>query len=281
MLAKRIIPCLDCDFGVPEGRVVKGIEFRRITYAGIPWELAAEYDEEGADELVFLDITASHERRETMARVIEKTASNVFIPLTVGGGIRSLEDARKMFNAGADKVSVNTAAITNPELVNELARRFGSQACVVAIDAKRRYLRSEEELRKATMEQRALVETNEGTCWFECSFYGGRKFTGVDALHWANEVEERGAGEILLTSMDRDGTKEGYDLELTAAVCDRVNIPVIASGGCGSLLHLKEVFEVTDASAALAASIFHYKEYTVEEVKRYLKEQGIHVRQNV
>jgi cyclase len=278
MLAKRIIPCLDCDFGVPEGRVVKGIEFQRITYAGIPWELAAEYDEQGADELVFLDITASHERRETMARVIEKTASNVFIPLTVGGGIRSLEDARKMFNAGADKVSVNTAAITNPELVNELASRFGSQACVVAIDAKRRYLRIEEELTKATTEQRELVKTNEGTCWFECSFYGGRKFTGIDALHWANEVEERGAGEILLTSMDRDGTREGYDLELTAAVCDRVNIPVIASGGCGSLVHLKEVFEFTDVSAALAASIFHYKEYTVEEVKRYLKENGVHVR---
>ena len=280
MLAKRIIPCLDCDLGIPEGRVVKGIEFLQIKYAGIPWELAAEYDEQGADELVFLDITASHERRETMAHVIEKTASNVFIPLTVGGGIRSLEDARKMFNAGADKVSVNTAAIANPELVNELAKRFGSQACVVAIDAKRRYLQSEEELKKATMERRELVETNKGTCWFECSFYGGRKFTDVDALHWAKEVEERGAGEILLTSMDRDGTKEGYDLKLTAAVCDRVNIPVIASGGCGLLVHLKEVFEVTDASAALAASIFHYKEYTVEEVKRYLREQGIHVRQN-
>jgi cyclase len=185
-----------------------------------------------------------------------------------------------MFNAGADKVSVNTAAITNPELVNELARRFGSQACVVAIDAKRRSVQSEEDARKAAAEGRELINTKEGTCWFECSFYGGRKFTGVDTLHWANEVEERGAGEILLTSMDRDGTKEGYDLELTAAVCDRVNIPVIASGGCGSLEHLKEVFEFTDASAALAASIFHYKEYTVEAVKRYLKEQGIHVRQN-
>ena len=185
MLANRIIPCLDCDFGVPEGRVVKGIEFQRITYAGIPWELAAEYDEQGADELVFLDITASHERRETMVNVIEKTASNVFIPLTVGGGIRSLEDARKMFNAGADKVSVNTAAITNPELVNELARRFGSQACVVAIDAKRRYLRSEEEALRAINEQREIVDMKEGKCWFECSFYGGRKFTGVDALKWA------------------------------------------------------------------------------------------------
>ncbi|MDI6884831.1 MAG: imidazole glycerol phosphate synthase subunit HisF [archaeon] len=278
MLAKRIIPCLDCDFGVPEGRVVKGIEFRRITYAGIPWELAAEYDEQGADELVFLDITASHERRETMAQVIEKTASNVFIPLTVGGGILNLEDARKMFNAGADKVSVNTAAIMNPELVNELARRFGSQACVVAIDAKRRYLRSEEEALRAINEQREIVDTKEGKCWFECSFYGGRKFAGFDALKWTKEVAGRGAGEILLTSMDRDGTKDGFDLELTAAVCERVNIPVIASGGCGSPVHIKEVFEFTDASAALAASIFHYKEYTVEEVKRYLKENGILVR---
>jgi len=269
---------LDCDFGVPEGRVVKGIEFQRITYAGIPWELAAEYDEQGADELVFLDITASHERRETMVNVIEKTASNVFIPLTVGGGIRSLEDARKMFNAGADKVSVNTAAITNPELVNELARRFGSQACVVAIDAKRRYLRSEEEALRAINEQREIVDMKEGKCWFECSFYGGRKFTGVDALKWAKEVAGRGAGEILLTSMDRDGTKDGFDLELTGAVCERVNIPVIASGGCGSPVHIKEVFEFTDASAALAASIFHYKEYTVEEVKRYLKENSILVR---
>lgn len=280
MLAKRIIPCLDCDLNVPEGRVVKGIEFQRITYAGVPWQLAANYDEQGADELVFLDITASHERRDTMAHVIEKTASNVFIPLTVGGGIRSAEDARRMFNAGADKVSINTAALLNHELVNEIARRFGSQACVVAIDAKRRYVTEETDARKAADEGRVLVETKEGTCWFECSFYGGRQFTGVDALTWAHEVAQRGAGEILLTSMDRDGTKDGYDLELTKAVCNRVNIPVIASGGCGLPVHLKEVFEVTEASAALAASIFHYKEYTVGEVKRYLNEQGIHVRLN-
>ena len=280
MLAKRIIPCLDCDLNVPEGRVVKGIEFQCITYAGIPWELAADYDEQGADELVFLDITASHERRETMAHVIEKTASNVFIPLTVGGGIRGVEDARKMFNAGADKVSINTAALLNHEIVNEIARRFGSQACVVAIDAKRRYVRTEQELSNAAADGRILIETREGTCWFECSFYGGRQFTGVDAVTWAHEAEQRGAGEILLTSMDRDGTKEGFDLALTEAVCNRVNIPVIASGGCGLPYHLKVVFEVTEASAALAASIFHYKEYTVGEVKRYLKEQGIHVRLN-
>jgi cyclase len=278
MLTKRIIPCLDCDLNVAEGRVVKGIEFKQITYAGIPWKLAAEYDEQGADELVFLDITASHERRETMAHVIEKTASNVFIPLTIGGGIRSVEDARKMFNAGADKVSVNTSALLNHELVTEIAQRFGSQACVVAIDAKRRYVRSEEELSKAEDAGRVLITTKEGTCWFECSFYGGRKFTGVDALTWAREVEERGAGEILLTSMNRDGTKDGFDLELTQAVCDRVNIPVIASGGCGLPVHIKEVFEATEASAALAASIFHYKEYTVHDVKHYLKENGVHVR---
>jgi len=278
MLAKRIIPCLDCDLGVPGGRVVKGVEFKRIKYAGIPWELAAEYDEQGADELVFLDITASHERRETMAKVIEKVASRVFIPLTVGGGIRSIEDAKRVFNAGADKVSVNTAALKKPELVNELAERFGSQACVVAIDAKRRYLRSEEELERAMDAGREIIDTGEGKCWFECSIYGGRKFTGVDALKWAKEVEERGAGEILLTSMDRDGTKDGFDLELTAAVCARVNIPVIASGGCGTPSHIKDVFTYTDASAALAASIFHYKEYSVQDVKRYLKENGIRVR---
>ena len=278
MLAKRIIPCLDCDFGVPEGRVVKGIEFKQIKSAGIPWELAAEYDEQGADELIFLDITASHERRETMAHVIEKTASNVFMPLTVGGGIHSIEDARRAFNAGADKVSVNTAALNNPELVNELAKRFGSQACMVAIDAKRRYVQREEDAGKAIEEGRELIETKEGKCWFECSFYGGRKFTGVDALKWAMEVEERGAGEIMLTSMDRDGTKDGFDLELTSAVCNRVNIPVIASGGCGLPEHIKDVFKFTDASAALAASIFHYKEYTIRAVKQYLKDNGIHVR---
>ncbi|KAF5433629.1 cyclase [Candidatus Methanophagaceae archaeon] len=278
MLAKRIIPCLDCDFGVPGGRVVKGIEFKQIRYAGIPWELAEEYDEQGADELIFLDITASHERRETMAHVIEKTASNVFMPLTVGGGIHRLEDARRAFNAGADKVSVNTAALNNPELVNELAKRFGSQACMVAIDAKRRYVQREEDAGKAIEEGRELIETKEGKCWFECSFYGGRKFTGVDAIKWAMEVEERGAGEIMLTSMDRDGTKDGFDLELTNAICERVNIPVIASGGCGLPEHIKDVFKFTDASAALAASIFHYKEYTIREVKQYLKDNGIHVR---
>jgi len=277
MLAKRIIPCLDCDLAVPQGRVVKGIEFKQIRYAGIPWELAAKYDEQGADEIVFLDITASHERRETMVNVVKKTAENVFIPLTVGGGIRSVEDARKLFLAGADKVSINTAAIKNPKLIAEISKFFGSQACVVAIDAKRRYLRPEE-VERAEREGKIIVETAQGPCWFECSIYGGRKFTGVDAIKWAEEVEALGAGEILLTSMDRDGTKDGYDIELTKAVSERVRIPVIASGGCGSPEHFEEVFKKTRASAALAASIFHYAEHSIGEIKRYLKSKGIPVR---
>ncbi|WP_456487557.1 imidazole glycerol phosphate synthase subunit HisF [Candidatus Alkanophaga liquidiphilum] len=277
MLARRIIPCLDCDLAVPQGRVVKGIEFKRIRYAGIPWELAAKYDEQGADEIVFLDITASHERRETMVNVVRKTAENVFIPLTVGGGIRSVEDARKLFTAGADKVSINTAAIKNPKLVTEISKFFGSQACVVAIDAKRRYLGTKERER-AEKEGKIIVETSQGPCWFECSVYGGRKFTGVDAIRWAMEVEALGAGEILLTSMDRDGTKDGYDIELTKAVSERVRIPVIASGGCGTLEHFEEVFKKTKASAALAASIFHYAEYSIGEIKEFLRSKGIPVR---
>jgi cyclase len=273
MVCKRIIPCLDCDLAVPEGRVVKGIEFKQIRYAGVPWELAKKYYEDGADEIVFLDITASHERRETMVHIIEKTAENVFVPLTVGGGIRTVEDAKKVFNAGADKVSINTAAIQNPNLVNQIAKYFGSQACVVAIDAKRRYVKSPDEAK-----DKIVVKTPEGYCWFECSIYGGRKFTGVDAIKWAMEVEERGAGEILLTSMDRDGTVEGYDLVLTDEVSRRVNIPVIASGGCGNLEHIYEVFTKTQAMAALAASIFHYGTYSIREVKEYLVERGVKVR---
>lgn len=272
MLAKRIVPCLDCDLDVPEGRVVKGVEFKQIRYAGVPWELAEKYDKQGADELVLLDITASHERRETMTHVIKKIVENVFIPITVGGGIRSLGDARKAFNAGADKVSINTAAIKNPDIVNQISRYFGSQACVVAIDAKRRYV---------VEKNREVIDTPEGKCWFECSFYGGRRFTGADAIKWAMEVEKKGAGEILLTSMDRDGTKDGFDLELTAAISDSVNIPVIASGGCGSPEHILKVFRKTNASAALVASIFHYGEYTVREVKEYLKKHEIPIRRAV
>lgn len=269
MLARRIIPCLDCDLGVPEGRVVKGIEFKQIRYAGVPWELAEKYYNDGADELVFLDITASSERRETMTKVIEKVSKNVFIPLTVGGGIRSLKDATKIFRAGADKVTVNTSAIKNPNLVNEIAENYGNQACVVAIDAKRRY---------DNLKDKETIETKEGKCWFECSIYGGKKFTGLDALKWVIEAEKRGAGEILLTSMDRDGTKDGYDIELTKAVAERVKIPVIASGGCGKPEHILEVFQKTNAQAALAASIFHYNEHTITSVKKYLRDNGIHVR---
>ncbi len=273
MLCRRIIPCLDCDLTFPEGRVVKGIEFRQIKYAGIPWELAQKYYKDGADEIVFLDITASHEKRETMTHVIEKTSENVFVPLTVGGGIRTIEDARRAFNAGADKVSVNTAAIKNPTTVNRLARYFGSQACVVAIDAKRRYIGRPKEA-----EGKIVVETPQGPCWYECSIYGGRTFTGLDAIRWAMEVESRGAGEVLLSSMDKDGTKDGYDIPLTQAVNERVSIPVIASGGCGTLEHIHEVFHRTQVSAALAASIFHYETYNIRRVKEFLAEKGDRVR---
>jgi cyclase len=271
MLCKRVIPCLDCDLAVPMGRVVKGIEFEQIRYAGVPWELAERYYLEGADEIVFLDITASRERRETMVHVIERTSERVFVPLTVGGGIRSVEDARRVFNAGADKIAVNTAALQDPGLISRLAETFGSQACVVAIDAKRRRVEGEER-------DRVVVETPEGPVWFECSIYGGKKFTGVDAIRWAMEAEERGAGEILLTSMDRDGTTLGYDLLLTKAVSEAVGIPVIASGGCGSPEHMYEVFQHTGASAALAASIFHYGTHGIREVKEHLARRGIPVR---
>lgn len=273
MLCRRIIPCLDCDLAFPEGRVVKGIEFKGIKYAGIPWQLARKYYEDGADEIVFLDITASHEKRETMIQVIEKTSENVFVPLTVGGGIRTIEDARRAFNAGADKVSINTAAIEKPIIINNLAKYFGSQACVVAIDVKRRYVTGPEEA-----DDKIVIETPEGLCWFECSIYGGRKFTGLDAIKWAMEVEQRGAGEILLTSMDKDGAKEGYDIPLIKSIIERLSVPVIASGGCGCREHISEVFQQTQVSVALAASIFHYRICSIKEVKKYLAMKGIAVR---
>ncbi len=273
LFSKRIIPCLDCDLAVPHGRVVKGVEFKQIKYAGIPWELAKRYYEEGADEIVFLDITASHERRETMTEVIKRASENVFVPLTVGGGISTVENARRVFNAGADKVAINTSAIKNPELINELAKHFGSQACVVAIDAKRRYLTSAEEAKGKT-----VVKTPEGPCWYECSIYGGRKFTGIDAVKWAEEVEQRGAGEILLTSMDRDGTTEGYDIPLTKTISEKVHLPVIASGGCGSVKHISEVLKKTKATAALAASVFHYNVLKISDVKRHLAKMKIPIR---
>jgi len=255
MLAKRIIPCLDCDLSVAEGRVVKGVEFKQIRYAGIPWELAEKYYKEGADEIVFLDITASHERRGTMVDVIKKTAKNVFVPLTVGGGIRDYQSARSVFNAGADKVSINTAAIKRPELISELAKNFGSQAIVLAIDAKK----------------------NPKGEW-ECSIYGGREFTGKSAIAWAKEGENRGAGEILLTSMNRDGTNSGYDIELTRTVAEAVNIPVIASGGAGTPEHIREALVEGKADAALLAGQLHFNKLTIGEIKRYLREKKVAVR---
>jgi cyclase len=254
-LAKRIIPCLDVD----KGRVVKGVKFVGIRDAGDPVEIAKRYDEQGADELVFLDITASAEDRDTMAHVVEEVASQVFIPLTVGGGIRNAADIRRMLNAGADKVAINTAAVANPELVREAAERFGSQCIVVAIDAKQ------------------VNKDGEPPRW-EVFTHGGRKATGIDAVQWAKQVMEYGAGEILLTSMDRDGTRDGFDLALTRAVSEAVSIPVIASGGVGTLDHLVEGIKQGAADAVLAASIFHFGQYTVEEAKRRLADQGLEVR---
>jgi cyclase len=250
MLAKRIIPCLDVD----AGRVVKGVKFVGLRDAGDPVEIARLYDRQGADELCFLDITASHEKREIILDVVARTADEAFMPLTVGGGINRLEEIRKLLRAGADKVSINTGAVARPEFVREAAETFGSQCIVVAIDAKRA-----------------------GNGW-EVFTHGGRKSTEIDACEWADKMTAYGAGEILLTSMDRDGTREGYDLELTRAVSERVSIPVIASGGVGNLEHIFEGLTAGKASAALAASIFHYQEYTIAECKRYLRERGIPVR---
>jgi cyclase len=254
-LAKRIIPCLDVD----KGRVVKGVKFVGIRDAGDPVEIAKRYDEQGADELVFLDITASSEDRETMAHVVEEVASQVFIPLTVGGGIRTAADIRRMLNAGADKVAINTAAVANPELVREAADRFGAQCIVVAIDAKR-------------------VGGDDSPAHWEVFTHGGRKATGLDVVKWARRMMEYGAGEILLTSMDRDGTRDGFDLALTRAVSEAVSIPVIASGGVGNLDHLVVGIKEGAADAVLAASIFHFGQYTVAEAKHYLAAQGIEVR---
>ncbi|MDR0911184.1 MAG: imidazole glycerol phosphate synthase subunit HisF [Methanobrevibacter sp.] len=273
MLTKRIIPCLDCDLQVPEGRVVKGVEFKQIKYAGEPAELAKKYYEDGADEIVFLDITASHERRGTMAHVIEKVTEEVFTPICVGGGIRKVEDYVNMLKAGADKCSTNTAAIHNPELINDASEVVGSQACVIGIDAKRRYVDNPKDA-----PNKNVYESDKGFCWFDCSIYGGREFTGIDAIEWAIECEKRGAGEILLTSMDRDGTKEGYDTTLTKAINNAIDIPVIASGGGGNPEDIYNVFKQTDVNAALAASIFHFNEYPVPVVKKYLNDKGINVR---
>jgi cyclase len=254
-LAKRIIPCLDVD----NGRVVKGVKFVEIRDAGDPVEIARRYDEQGADELTFLDITASSDNRETMVHVVEAVAGQVFIPLTVGGGIREIADVRRMLNAGADKVAINTAAVANPEFVKQAALKFGSQCIVVAIDAKK------------------VSGEGKPDKW-EIFTHGGRKATGLDAVEWAKKMVAYGAGEILLTSMDRDGTKIGFDLPLTRAICDAVNVPVIASGGVGNLDHLVEGITEGKADAVLAASIFHFGEYTIEQAKQRMRDAGIEVR---
>ncbi len=265
MLTKRIIPCLD----VRDGRVVKGVHFVNLRDAGDPVELSRFYNEQGADELVFLDISASPRGHETTLETVSRTAAEVFIPLTVGGGIRSTDDMRNVLRAGADKVGVNTAAVKNPELLGEGARKFGTQCIVCAIDAKRIY---------EERDDRFMVDTSKGRCWFEVYTYGGRTPTGVDAVEWGRRVEELGAGEILLTSMDADGTKDGFDIEMTRTFGRETNIPVIASGGAGVKEHFLEVFQETGCDAALAASVFHYKEYTVEDIKEFLKGGGVAVR---
>lgn len=267
-LAKRVIPCLDVD----AGRVVKGIRFVGVKDAGDPVALARRYARQGADELVFLDITASHEGRKIMNHVVKKVASVIDIPFTVGGGIKNLEDAREILLSGADKVSINTAAVKDPSLITQLMSIFGKQCVVVAIDAKRNY-------DSVTTDGKTIFHDSNGKkFWFEVRVYGGRQGTGVDAIGWAREVESRGAGEILLTSIDADGTENGYDTQLTRAICDAVRVPVIASGGCGSANDMLVVFEKANVDAALAASIFHYDKLTVNKVKRYLKKSGIKVR---
>ena len=254
-LAKRIIPCLD----VADGRVVKGVKFVDIRDAGDPIEVARRYDREGADEITFLDITATHDNRDTMVHVVEQVASQVFIPLTVGGGIRTLDDICRMLNAGADKVGINSAAVFNPEFVREAAQRFGSQCIVVAIDAKK------------------TSQLHEDDRW-EIFTHGGRKATGIEAIGWAKKMVEFGAGEILLTSMDRDGTREGFDLALTSAISEAVSVPVIASGGVGNLKHLADGVLQGKADAVLAASIFHFAEYTIQEAKEHMASRGIEMR---
>jgi cyclase len=289
MLAKRIIPCLD----VKDGRVVKGVKFVEIRDAGDPVENAIFYDKQGADELVFLDITASHEKRKIILDVVENTATDVFMPLTVGGGIKTLDDIRDLLNAGCDKVSINTTAVNNPEFIMQAAERFGSQCIVVAIDAKRvhdsrfeirnpdeipEWLNQSKELFDKLVVNLSLVTRHSLPPLWEVYTHGGRKPKGINAVEWARYMEKLGAGEILLTSMDRDGTKEGFDLELTRAVSEAVSIPVIASGGVGNLEHLYEGIVYGKADAVLAASIFHYREYTIKEAKEYLKNKEVPVR---
>lgn len=275
MLAKRIIPCLD----INKGRVVKGVNFVSLCDAGDPIENAKYYEKEGADELVFLDITASHERRKTTVDLVKKVAKVVFMPFTVGGGVRTVEDIRNLLLAGADKVSLNTQAVKNPRLINDCSKIFGSQCIVVAIDAKLRPKTKDQ--RPKTINKNKKLSTMDHGPWtkkWEVYINGGRTFTGLDVIEWAKKVEKLGAGEILLTSMDCDGTKDGFDIDLTRAISNSVKIPVIASGGAGDLKSFYDVFEKTKATAALAASVFHYRKIRIKEIKKYLKKKGIEVR---
>jgi cyclase len=265
-LAKRIVPCLDVD----HGKVVKGINFLQLKQAGDPVEMAKRYSDEGADELVFLDITASSEKRDILRGVVEGVARAISIPFTVGGGIRNVSDARLILCSGADKVSVNTATVENPKVITELADVFGQQCVVIAIDAKRN---------RTSSEGKITVQTRDGPVWFEVNTYGGRKPTGIDAIAWALQAEKLGAGEFLVTSMDKDGTEDGYDIELTRTISERVHVPVIASGGAGIPKHFLDVFTEGKADAALAASVFHYNKYPVPVVKDYLRKMGVTIRQ--
>ncbi|MEJ2684267.1 MAG: imidazole glycerol phosphate synthase subunit HisF [Candidatus Sulfobium sp.] len=278
MLAKRIIPCLD----VKDGRVVKGVSFVNLRDAGDPVENAIFYDEQGADELIFLDITASHEKRKIILDVVERTAEDVFMPLTVGGGIKTLDDIRNLLNAGCDKVSINTTAVKDPYFISRAAEKFGSQCIVVAIDAKRvpdnlTDATGEDWLHDPSLGSVALDQAAKGRRW-AISTHGGRKMKNIDAVKWAKKMEELGAGEFMLTSMDKDGTKDGYDIELTRTISETVSVPVIASGGAGTLEHLYEGLVDGKADAVLAASIFHFREYTIREAKEYLHAKGVPVR---
>jgi imidazole glycerol-phosphate synthase subunit HisF len=265
MLAKRIVPCLD----VRDGRVVKGTNFVQLKDAGDPVELAKRYNEDGADELVFLDITASHEKRDTLKKLVRAIATEIDIPFTVGGGIRTVDDVRTVLRSGADKTAFNTAAIENPDMITQMADVFGAQCVVVAIDARRNY----------TIEEgRTVVQTPEGDCWFEVFTYGGRKSMAIDAIQWAEKAAKLGAGELLVTSMDRDGTKIGYDNVLNRTISELVNVPLVASGGAGEPSHFLDAFKEGKADAALAASVFHYSNYPVPIVKKYLAEREVNMR---
>jgi len=278
VLAKRIIPCLD----VKDGRVVKGVSFVNLRDAGDPVENAKFYDEQGADELIFLDITASHEKRKIILDIVERTAEDVFMPLTVGGGIKTIDDIRDLLNSGCDKVSINTTAVKDPHFISRAAEKFGSQCIVVAIDAKRvadnmAKANGEDWFSDATLKDVILDQPTDGLTW-AISTHGGRQMKLINAVAWAKKMEELGAGEVMLTSMDKDGTKDGYDLELTRTISEAVTIPIIASGGVGNLAHIYDGLTAGKADAALAASIFHFREYSVRETKEYLKARGVPVR---